>query len=115
MPVAVTETPAVRPHASVSDRITDGVRQAAHFSHQVRLMKSMARDAGQEGVYAANRLVRRVRRGVERLQDVRDDAAYRVKREPIKAVAVAAGVGVVFGVVLSWIASRTARKLGRKD
>ena len=115
MPVALTETSAARPKASVNDRITDGVRHAAHFSHQVRLMKSMARDAGEEGVYAAKRLVRRAQHGVERLQDFRDDAAYRVKREPIKAVAVAAGVGVVFGVVLSWIASRTARRLGCKD
>jgi ElaB/YqjD/DUF883 family membrane-anchored ribosome-binding protein len=75
-------------------------------------MKSVARDAGQEGVYAAKRLVRRVQHGVESLQD---EAAYRVKREPIKAVAVAAGVGVVVGVVLSWIATTTARRLGCKD
>jgi ElaB/YqjD/DUF883 family membrane-anchored ribosome-binding protein len=115
MRVAERETFAAAPKPSVSDRITDGARHAAHFSHQVRLMKSMARDAGEEGVYAAKRLMRRVKHGAERLQDFRDQAAWRVKREPLKAVAIAAGAGVVFGVVLSWVAGRTARRLGCRD
>jgi ElaB/YqjD/DUF883 family membrane-anchored ribosome-binding protein len=99
----------------VSDRITDGVRHAAHLSHQVRLMKSMARDAGEEGVYAAKRLVRRVRHGVERLQDFRNEAAYRVKREPLKALGIAAGAGLAIGLAFGWIAGRTARRLGCKS
>jgi len=95
--------------ATVTDRATDGVRQAAHFSHQVRLMKSMARDAGEEGAYAAKRVLRRVKHGIERLQDFRDEAAHRVKQEPIKAVGAAAGTGLLVGIVVGWIARRAGR------
>jgi ElaB/YqjD/DUF883 family membrane-anchored ribosome-binding protein len=110
MSVALTETTTNALKATTTDRITDGVRHAAHFSHQVRLMKSMARDAGEEGVYAAKRVLRRVQRGVERVRDLTDEAAYRVKREPFKAVGIAAGAGLLIGVVAGWMAIRAGRK-----
>ena len=106
MPVTGMEAHADAPKATTTDRITDGVRHAAHFSHQVRLMKSVARDAGEESVHAAKRVVRRAQRGVERLQDFRDEVAYRVKREPFKAVGAAAVTGVLVGVVVGWAARR---------
>jgi ElaB/YqjD/DUF883 family membrane-anchored ribosome-binding protein len=109
MSVALRETHADTPNATMTDRVTDGVRHAAHFSHQVRLMKSIARDAGEEGIYAAKRVLRRVQRGMERLQDFRDEAVHRVKREPFKAVGAAAGAGLLVGVVVGWIASRAGR------
>jgi ElaB/YqjD/DUF883 family membrane-anchored ribosome-binding protein len=110
MPVAVTETDGVIPKATITDRITDGVRHAAHFSHQIGLMKSVARDAGEEGVYAAKRVARRVRHGVERLADLRDETAHRVKREPFKAIGIAAGAGLLLGVTVGWIATSVRRK-----
>lgn len=110
MPVTVTETHGVIPKATITDRMTDGVRHAAHFSHQVRLMKSMARDAGEEGVHAARRVMRRVRHGVERLEDLRDETAHRVKREPFKAIGIAAGAGLLMGVAVGWIATSVRRK-----
>jgi ElaB/YqjD/DUF883 family membrane-anchored ribosome-binding protein len=115
MPVALTETKTNAPKATMTDRVTDGVRHAAHFSHQVRLMKSMARDAGEEGVYAAKRVVRRAQRSVERLHDLKDEAAYRVKREPFKAVGVAAGAGLLIGVVAGWMLRRAGRKRACKS
>jgi ElaB/YqjD/DUF883 family membrane-anchored ribosome-binding protein len=110
MAVALTETHAGKGKATTTDRVTDGVRQAAHFSHQVRLMKSMARDAGEEGVHAAKRAMKRMQRGLETLEDFRDEAVHRVKREPVKALGIAVGSGLLIGAVLGWIASREARK-----
>jgi ElaB/YqjD/DUF883 family membrane-anchored ribosome-binding protein len=110
MPVAATETHADTPKTTTADRITDAVRHAAHFSHEVRLMKSMARDAGEEGVHAAKRVLRRVQREIGRLQDVKDEAAYRVKREPLNAVGIAAGTGLLLGAVVGWIAGSVRRK-----
>ena len=107
MPVTGMEARADEPKATMTDRITDGVRRAAHASHQVRLMKSIARDAGEEGVHAAKRVVTRLRRGVD---DFRDEAAYRVKREPFKAMGVAAGAGLLMGIVLGCMAGRPGRK-----
>lgn len=106
MPVTGMDALADEPKTTMTDRITDGVRRAAHVSHQVRLMKSIARDAGEEGVHAAKRVVRRAQRGVERLQDFRDQVAYRVKREPFKAVGAAAVAGLLVGVVVGWVVRR---------
>ena len=115
MSAAVTETHVGTPKATVTDRVTDGVRHAAHFSHQVRLMKSMARDAGEEGVHAAKRALRRAQRGVEMLADFRDETAHRVKREPFKAISIAAGAGLLMGVAVGWIANSMRRKEGCHD
>lgn len=110
MAIATTDAHAVAPKANVPDRITDAIRHAAHFSHQVRLMKSMARDAGEEGVHAAKRALRRVQWGIERLDDATHDAAYRIRRQPLKSVGVAAVAGVLIGVAIGCLATRVAHK-----
>jgi ElaB/YqjD/DUF883 family membrane-anchored ribosome-binding protein len=114
MAIAATDTHAGAPKATVPDRITDGIRHAAHFSHQVRLMKSMAGDAGEEGVHAAKRAMRRVQWGIERLDDATHDAAYRIRRQPLKAVGLAAAAGVLIGVAIGCIATRVARSACRE-
>lgn len=99
----------IQERPATTDRVLDAVRRAAHVSHEVRLMKSMARDAGEEGAHAAKRLLRRMRHGVERFEDLRDDTAHRVKREPLKAVALAAGAGLLVGIAVGLL----ARGMGR--
>ncbi len=69
-------------------------------------MTSMAKDAGEEGVHAAKRVIRRVRRSAEALQEAKEDAAYFVRHRPFKAVGIAAGVGLLIGVALGWRGSR---------
>jgi ElaB/YqjD/DUF883 family membrane-anchored ribosome-binding protein len=108
--MAVVETTETASKPSAADRVTDAVRHATHFSHEARLMKSMARDAAEEGVHAAKRAMKRVRRGVERLEDFRDEAEHCVKRQPFKAVGIAAGVGLAVGVALGWIGGLRRRK-----
>ncbi len=110
MPIPNTETNEVAQGATTADRIADAVRQAAHFSHKARLLRSMARDAGEEGVHAAKRAIRRARRGVEALEDFRDDAAHYVKRQPFRAVGIAAGVGLLVGVVVGWIGGSVGQR-----
>jgi ElaB/YqjD/DUF883 family membrane-anchored ribosome-binding protein len=36
----------------------------------------------------------------------KDEAAYRVKRQPFKALGIAVGVGLVLGVAVGWIGAR---------
>jgi ElaB/YqjD/DUF883 family membrane-anchored ribosome-binding protein len=74
----------------------------------------MARDAGEDGVHAVKRAVRRARRGVEALEDFRDEAAHYVKRQPLKAVGIAAGVGLLAGVVVGWIGGGVGQREARK-
>lgn len=107
MATATVETPKIEHEPTISDRAVDACRQAAHISHEARLLKSVAEDAIEEGVHAANRAIKSVRRRVEELGDLKDAAAYRVKRSPLAAVGAAFGVGLVLGVALTWMARRT--------
>jgi ElaB/YqjD/DUF883 family membrane-anchored ribosome-binding protein len=92
---------------SISDRISDACRHATHLSHEVRLLKSLATDAAEDGVHAAKRAITSsVKRGVEGLEDLKDEAVHRVKRQPLKAVSIALGAGLVLGWAAGWIGRR---------
>ena len=111
MPVANTETTELAQEPTIGARIADAVRHAAHFSHEARLVTSMARDAGEEGVHAAKRAIRRVRRrGVEALEDFSEEAAHYVKRRPFRAVGIGVGTGLLMGAVVGWIGVRLAQQ-----
>jgi hypothetical protein len=81
----------------------DTVRQAAHLAHEARLLKTLASDAVEDGVHAVTRVITH---RLHELEDLRDSAAYRIKRAPLVAVGLALGAGVLLGVVFG--------RLGRK-
>ena len=77
------------------------------MSHEARLVKSLACDAIEDGAHEAKRAVRKsVQRGIETLEDIKDDGVHYVKRQPLKAMAMAAGVGLMVGLAAAWIAGR---------
>jgi ElaB/YqjD/DUF883 family membrane-anchored ribosome-binding protein len=106
MAVATAETQDTVPPPTVKDRIVDAARRVAHVSHEVRLAKSVARDTIADGVYAAKRTLKRVQRGVDTFEDVRDQTARCVKRQPFTALGIAAGAGLVVGVCAGWFGAR---------
>jgi hypothetical protein len=83
---------------TVRERAADALRQAAHFSHEARLLKTLATDAVEDGLHAAERTIKRARRTA---LDARDEMTYRVKREPLKALALTFGTGALFGLAVS--------------
>jgi ElaB/YqjD/DUF883 family membrane-anchored ribosome-binding protein len=106
MPVAGTQT-SESEKPSVADRIVDAVQHAAHVSHEARLVKSLAYDAIEDGAHEAKRAVEKsVQRGIERLEDIKDEGVHYVKRQPLKAIAMAAGVGLMVGMAAAWITGR---------
>ena len=96
--------------ASVRDRVVDACRQTAHLSHEARLLKSLATDAVEDGVHATKRAITSVKRGVEELADLKDEAVHRVKRQPLRALGIALGVGLVVGLAVTWIGRRPGRR-----
>jgi ElaB/YqjD/DUF883 family membrane-anchored ribosome-binding protein len=100
MTSATSETPEAATSVSVNDRAIDTCRQAIRRSDGTQLVKSLAADAVDDGVHAARRAIRSVRRGVEELADLKDEAVHRVKRQPLKAVSVAVGLGLVLGLAI---------------
>jgi len=85
------------------ERIVDVCRQAAHLSHEARLLKSLATDAIEDGVHAAERAITLAKRRAEKLADFKDEAVHRVRRQPLRALGIALGAGLVLGVAVGWI------------
>lgn len=85
----------------------DAVRRVAHASHEAQLLKSIAVDAVEDGVHTAKRAVRIAKHD---LTDARDDVVYSIKREPLKAVGIAFGFGMVFAVAGGWLVRTCTRR-----
>lgn len=94
------ETAAAEHAPTVRGQAVDAVRRVAHASHEARLLKSIAVDAVEDGVRTAKRAVRIAKQD---LTDARDDVVYRIKREPLKAVGIAFGSGMVFAAAGGWL------------
>lgn len=109
MALATVETPEVGQKPTVGDRLVDACRQATHLSHKARLLKSVAKDAIEDGVHAAERAIKSVQRRVEELEDLKDEAIHRVKRQPLQAVGAGFGIGLALGFAAGWIARRPER------
>ena len=115
MTPATIDAPRVETEPSVRERAVDAARQMAHLSHEAQLLKSLAADAVEDGVHAAKRAIKSVQRRVEELGDLRDEAGYRVKRQPFKAIGIAVGVGLVLGVAVGWIGARFGKATLPRD
>jgi hypothetical protein len=88
-------------------RVADAVRQASRLSDEARQFKSMATDTVADGVHAARRAIKTVERRVE---DLTDEAIHRVKRQPVRAVAGAFGIGLAVGAIVGWVTGRLERR-----
>jgi ElaB/YqjD/DUF883 family membrane-anchored ribosome-binding protein len=114
MPVAGTQT-SESEKPSVADRIVDAVQHAAHLSHEARLVKSLAYDAIEDGAHEAKRATKKsVQRSIERLEDIKDEGVHYVKRQPLKAIAMAALVGLMVGMAGAWIIGRVKQQRAGK-
>ncbi len=112
MVISNTQTSKTWPKPSTVDRITDAVRHTAHLRHEARLMRSLARDAAEDGVHAARRAIRR---GVGAMHDAQDETAYYVKRQPFKALALAFGAGLQIGALIAWFGRRGRGRTPARD
>jgi ElaB/YqjD/DUF883 family membrane-anchored ribosome-binding protein len=76
-------------------------------------LKSVASHAVEDAVTEAKRFAKRGRYAAE---DLIDDAAYRVKRDPFRSVALGFAVGFSLGALVIWMATpRIARNQARED
>ena len=74
---------------------------------EVSRLKTEASQAVEDGVVAVRRLARRGRAATE---DLVDDAAYRIKHDPIRSVAMGLAIGFGLGALVVWLATRSARE-----
>lgn len=109
MTPATAETSNLATEPSIRERAIDAARQVAHVSHEAQLLKSLAADAVEDGLHAAKRAIKAGQRRIEELGDLKDEAAHRVRRHPFKALGIAVGVGIVFGLAVAWLGGRLGK------
>lgn len=93
-----TESTTMEP--TYRERVAEAMRGAAELSHDARTLKTLAADAVEDGLHAARRTVKKTR---QRALDTRDDLTYRIKRQPLMAVAMAFGAGALAGLIVGWV------------
>lgn len=91
---------------TASDRVADVIGRAAHVAHEARVLKTIAADAVEDAVHAARRAATRTGRDIE---EWRETAAYRIKKAPFLALAIAAGAGLLVGAVCGRWGRRTSQ------
>jgi ElaB/YqjD/DUF883 family membrane-anchored ribosome-binding protein len=97
---------------TASDRVADVIGRPAHVAHEARVLKTIAADAVEDAVHAARRAATRTGRDIEAW---RETAAYRIKKAPFVAVAIAAGIGLLVGVASGRCIDRAARARPRNE
>lgn len=84
--------------------------QVANLGNEVTRKKNAVSEALSDTLENGKREVRRaVKRGYNAAEDLADEAAYRVKHNPLTSVAVAFGLGTAFGVVATGIVRKMTR------
>jgi ElaB/YqjD/DUF883 family membrane-anchored ribosome-binding protein len=93
----------------VTNRIADTVRFAAKRSAGARRFTSKAQDVLEDGFYETTRALKLLKRRAEKFEDA---TRHYVKREPLKAVAITAGVALFVGVLIGLSKRRPRRIFG---
>jgi len=109
MPAGAVES-TVEPLPTMIGCLSDATRRTAHLSHEAQLLKSVASDAVDDGVYAARRAFKHARRRIASIADFKDELAFRIKRQPMRSMALAAAIGLAFGVIATSLCRTGARR-----
>ena len=75
----------------------------AHAAGEVSQLKDVASHAVEDAVTEAKRLAKRGRYAAE---DLVDDAAHRIKRDPLSSVAIGMAIGLCVGLGTGWLMAR---------
>ena len=70
-------------------------------------LKTTASHAVEDAVTEAKRFAKRSRHAAE---DLMEDAAYRVKRDPLRSVGLGLAIGLGMGALAVWMATRNAHE-----
>jgi ElaB/YqjD/DUF883 family membrane-anchored ribosome-binding protein len=74
---------------------------------EVSRLKVRASHATDDAMVEAKRLAKRGRYAAE---DLIDETAYRIKRDPLRSVAITFAVGLGVGALAGWLAGRSGRQ-----
>jgi ElaB/YqjD/DUF883 family membrane-anchored ribosome-binding protein len=88
-------------------KVADRVMEAGEtLVEDAKVLKAKAAELVDEGRLAAKKAYARKLREFE---DLRDEAALKVRKAPFATVGITFGVGVLFGVAVGWLATRSRK------
>lgn len=96
-------TAALKDPSAFAEKAADVIRNATQLTGDARRLKTAATDALEDGLHTAKRAVTTARRDAAELKD---EAVYRIKREPFKAVGIAFAAGLGMGALIAAIVRR---------
>ncbi|MGB7202146.1 MAG: hypothetical protein WBD16_07745 [Pyrinomonadaceae bacterium] len=82
------------------------VEEAAKTGVKVERLKEKATHLIEDGMIDAKRMAKR---GIYAAEDLVEDTAHRIKKDPWLSVGVTFGVGMGLGVMLGWLVGHKAR------
>jgi ElaB/YqjD/DUF883 family membrane-anchored ribosome-binding protein len=85
--------------------LNTGVR-VAQVGVDALLTKAKLSQTVEDSVYKAKRLAKRGRYAAE---DLVDETAHRIKRDPLRSIAVTFGIAFGLGALTAWLATRNGR------
>jgi len=88
--------------SSLLDKATHFGERLVQAGGDAARLKSVASHAVEDAVTEAKRFAKRGRYAAE---DLIDDAAYRVKRDPFRSVALGFAIGFSLGALIIWMAT----------
>jgi ElaB/YqjD/DUF883 family membrane-anchored ribosome-binding protein len=91
--------------SSLLGKVRQVGKRLMEVGDEVSRLKAEASQAVEDRVIAARRLAKRSRYAAE---DLIDDAAHRVKRDPLRALAVGLTIGFGLGALAVWLATRNS-------
>ena len=104
MATATVDTSGIEHKSTVRDRVVETLREAARLPREAHLPKSV-QEAVEDAVHSTTRAIKM---GQRRVSDLKDEAIYRVKRQPLQVVGGAFGIGLALGLAVGWSASRVS-------
>lgn len=84
----------------------DAAEQVARVGLKVEKLKQTAANAIDDGMVDARRMVKR---GVYAAEDLVEDTAHLIKKEPLRSVAITFGTGLGIGVIVGWLVGHRTR------
>ncbi|MBS1791764.1 MAG: DUF883 family protein [Acidobacteria bacterium] len=91
---------------NVLKRTNELGRKFAEIGEEASYIKENVAKVFEEGIDNAKRTLKR---GQREAKDAIDSAAYQVKRRPLQSVGITFGVGLLCGLAVGWLTSRSGK------
>ena len=93
-------------NGTILEKAAHAGERVMHVGAEAARLKARASSAVEDAVIEARRFAKRSRYAAE---DLVDNTSYRIKRDPLRSVAITLAVGLAVGALAGWLCGRSRR------